>query len=148
MKMILKFLIVLVFGFTFSACQNEPPAEEEGSTQNLNDNLNLPFRFVCQENSDSSSIQTLFLLFDDNKVAMNSIPACAKIQKNQWKILGIPEAATMVYGGKWESGSAYHYAMIDSTQVKIFQISSDELDGEVAAPSEIYHFEIKPQSKQ
>ena len=130
-------IIILLFS---SGCENEPTVEKEEVPEV---ELDLPYKFSCEENSDSSGIKTLFLLFEENKVALNSIPICEKVSRKLWNELGIPKNAVEVRGGKWATGSAFHYSIVDSLNVKIFQIGSDELDGEVAAPKEIYSFEIK-----
>lgn len=120
----------------FVQCENEPKEIEE--TEIITQNSDSPVSFECEENLDSSGIKTLFFLFGDNKVALNSIPICKPISKKKWGSLGIPKNAISVVGGKWSSGSAYHYVILDSTQVTVYQVSSDELDGEVSAPEEIY----------
>lgn len=139
MNILCLFVSIIILLFSLG-CENEPSFEEEEVSVV---ELDLPYQFSCEENSDSSGIKTLFLLFEENKVALNSIPICEKVSKNLWGELGIPKNAVEVRGGKWATGSAFHYSLVDSLKVRIFQIGSDELDGEVAAPKEIYSFEIK-----
>jgi len=125
----------------FIQCANEPKAPEE-EVESFHQDENLPVHLVCEENSDSSGIKTLFFLFEDNKVSLNAIPICQPISKKRWDDLGIPKAAVLAVGGKWSSGSAFHYVMMDSSQVTVYQLSSDELDGEVSGPEEIYNTKL------
>ena len=125
----------------FVQCTDEPKAPEK-EVESFDQNEDLPVHLLCEENSDSSGIKTLFFLFEDNKVSLNAIPICQPISKKKWDDLGIPKAAVLAVGGKWSSGSAFHYVMMDSSQVTVYQLSSDELDGEVSGPEEIYNTKL------
>ncbi len=133
-----RFFLLILTTLLLVQCANEPKESKASNVEEFSQNKELPVQLICEENSDSSGIKTLFLLFKDNKVSLNAIPVCQPISKKRWDDLGIPKEALIAVGGKWSSGSAFHYVMMDSSQVSVYQLVSDELDGEVSGSEEIY----------
>lgn len=137
-----RFFLLIFCTLFFLQCTNEPKGAKERMAEEFTENEKMPFQLICQENADSSGIKTLFFLFKDNKVSLNAIPICQPISKKRWDDLGIPKEAIIAVGGKWSSGSAFHYVLMDSLQVSVYQLVSDELDGEVSGPEEIYNTKL------
>lgn len=130
------------------SCADEPTYHDDGTerTAETDSKNNLSIDFDCADIgqvADSVALRTLYFLYGENKVAMDNLPVCQDIPRNGWEAIGIPKTAFLASGGKWASGSVYFYVEKDGEFLKVSKITSDELDGETGAATEVYKVKMQ-----
>ena len=138
-KSLIRFLfIVVLFG-----CTNEQQTPRSSYTHVPE--KPVTFSFVCEIDRgelEGESVQTLFLLYGDNKVVIDNLPICQPIAPREWEEIGIPQTAIDAIGGKWASGAAYFYIEKTANKATVYKLSADELDGETGAAEVVYEVTI------
>jgi hypothetical protein len=132
-----RFLLFFLSAMLFFKCASDATNQEKSIEKST-----VAVKLICEPVAgayqDVNPQNDVYFLHGENKVKVGTISTCQNLDASEWSQAGIPDSAFVACGGWWAGGGDYFFVIQDAGELRVMQISVDEMQEGTPQPKVVY----------